>query len=190
MEEKGCIKFDDPSGGAPVTDPETSDKDERGAGNAPGKNPSLVGAKLCQDSTYLIIAPSNTAGGSTGRPSRDIFLSRLDDWKPTTTSIHPYRIPLDTSCHVYVPLGVLPGKKFVFLDRDLWLCVLPLTGSATACSATEPYQRYYFIPRDWVGTSSLESCVLTADGTLFWPKDDRVIRIKCNLDFARPVVGL
>ena len=66
MEEKGCVKFDDPSGGAPVTGPETSDKGAPGAGNDPGKTPSLVGAKLCQNSTYLMITTSNTAGGSTG----------------------------------------------------------------------------------------------------------------------------
>jgi hypothetical protein len=79
MKERGCVRFDNASGGLSVTGRDANGKGAPGAGDYPGNGPSLVDAKLCLDSRYLMITTSTAAGSPTGRPSRDIFLSRVDD---------------------------------------------------------------------------------------------------------------
>lgn len=91
-------------------------------------------------------------------------------------------VPGHISSQIKMALGVSPGSKFIFLDQDLWVCSYALDSmdygdiGATAC------QRLYFIPRDWMGSVSLERCVLMKDGTLFWPRNDGVVAIESNLD--------
>lgn len=99
-------------------------------------------------------------------------------------SLAYFHIPTSISSHVKVPLGVLPGLKFVFLDDNLWLCGYYLESMSQA-DTLESYDRLYFIPRDWVGSTSLDNCCLTEDGTLFWPKDGHVVLIMSNLDEPR-----
>jgi WD40 repeat protein len=94
------------------------------------------------------------------------------------------QIPASVSSQVKVPLGVLSGSKLVFLDHDLWLCshfLEPISHS----DMVESYDRHYFLPRDWVGSTSLDNCCMTEDGTLFWPKDDHAILIVDYLDEPR-----
>ncbi|KAI1747448.1 hypothetical protein F4782DRAFT_521079 [Xylaria castorea] len=92
--------------------------------------------------------------------------------------------PPDVVSHMLMPLGIIQGRRLVFIDRDLWLCSYPLGKSF--CSTTGAiYNRFYFIPRNWVTQDSLKQCVLAEDGTLFWPKGDRVVLIECNLDETR-----
>ncbi|KAL2204308.1 WD40 repeat-containing protein [Sarocladium strictum] len=148
----------------------------------------VTSAKLCQDSRHLLLT---TCSGSSSRTGDiDLWISQLDNWRSEASNSTNLldAIPSEVSDQVYVALGVLPGSRLVFLDFDLWLCVYDLTGSTGPIA--EPYHRYYFIPRDWVGSYSLDSCVLTAEGTLFWARDDRVVRIKCNFEFARPATVL
>ncbi|KAF2963835.1 hypothetical protein GQX73_g9741 [Xylaria multiplex] len=92
--------------------------------------------------------------------------------------------PPDVVSHILMPLGILRGRRLVFIDRDLWVCSYPL--GKTFYSATGAlYNRFYFIPRNWVTKDSLEQCVLADDGTLFWPKGDQVVLIECSLDETR-----
>ncbi|KAI1738139.1 hypothetical protein F4680DRAFT_459999 [Xylaria scruposa] len=92
--------------------------------------------------------------------------------------------PLDVVAHMSMPLGIIQGRRLVFIDRDLWLCSYPL-GRSFRSTTGAIYNRFYFIPRNWVTPDSLEQCVLAEDGTLFWPKGDRVVLIECNLDETR-----
>ncbi|KAI1451632.1 hypothetical protein F4805DRAFT_450804 [Annulohypoxylon moriforme] len=90
------------------------------------------------------------------------------------------RIPMEISHQVHVPLGIIHGFKLIFLDRNFWLCSYSIDGPASS-SLEKTYNRLYFIPRDWIGQNSVANCVLTEDGSLFWPRDDRVVIIECNL---------
>jgi WD40 repeat protein len=90
-----------------------------------------------------------------------------------------YQLPLDISAQVYLPLGILPGSRFIFIDHELWLCAYSFDHML---DNVEALQRFYFIPRDWVGSCSIDHCELTVDGTLYWPKNDRVLRVQCDLD--------
>jgi WD40 repeat protein len=90
-----------------------------------------------------------------------------------------YQFPLDISAQVYLPLGILPGSRFIFIDHELWLCAYSFDHML---DNVEALQRFYFIPRDWVGSCSIDHCELTVDGTLYWPKNDRVLRVQCDLD--------
>ncbi|KAN0090022.1 WD40 repeat-like protein [Hyaloscypha variabilis] len=45
---------------------------------------------------------------------------------------------------VEISLGILPGMRFIFLDRDLWMCTYKLG----AMDDEDALQRHYFIPRD------------------------------------------
>ncbi|KAI0455706.1 hypothetical protein F5B21DRAFT_470367 [Xylaria acuta] len=93
-------------------------------------------------------------------------------------------VPPDVVSHMLMPLGIIPGRRLVFIDRDLWLCSYPL-GKNFQSPTGAMYNRFYFIPRNWVTKESLEQCVLAEDGTLFWSKGDRVVLIECNLDETR-----
>lgn len=90
-----------------------------------------------------------------------------------------YHLPLDISAQVSIPLGMLTGSRFVFLDHELWICTYLMDW---ALEKAESIQRHYFLPRDWVGSSSLKHCELTVDGALYWPQKDHVLRIGCDLD--------
>ena len=79
---------------------------------------------------------------------------------------------------IEVPLGILPDKTLVFLDKDLWMCTLRMHSSRQLSNL----QRHYFIPRDWASTESLEQCCLLQDGTLLFPKDGEVAVITSNLE--------
>ncbi|KAI0427770.1 hypothetical protein F5Y09DRAFT_22307 [Xylaria sp. FL1042] len=92
--------------------------------------------------------------------------------------------PPDIVSNMLMPLGILPGRRLVFIDRDLWVCSYPL-GKRFHSATGALYNRFYFIPRDWITKVSLEQCALADDGTLFWPKGDRVVSIECSLDETR-----
>ncbi|KAI0967869.1 hypothetical protein F4678DRAFT_444830 [Xylaria arbuscula] len=92
--------------------------------------------------------------------------------------------PLSVVSNILMPLGILGGRRLVFIDQDLWVCSYPL-GKNFQSATGAFYNRFYFIPRNWVTKDSLEQCVLAGDGTLFWPKGDRVVLIECSLDETR-----
>ena len=78
---------------------------------------------------------------------------------------------------IEVPLGILPGKTIVFLDKDLWMCTLRVGSTKQASSL----KRHYFMPRDWASTESLEQCCMLTDGTFLCPKDGEVAVISSSI---------
>ena len=86
-------------------------------------------------------------------------------------------IPPQIAAIIDIPLTILPGSRFSFLDRDLWVCTLKL-GTKQA----ESLRRHYFIPRDWTSTNSLQQSCMMKDGTLLFPKDDAVAVVRSALD--------
>ncbi|KIW73236.1 hypothetical protein PV04_01370 [Phialophora macrospora] len=82
----------------------------------------------------------------------------------------------DLDQRIEIPLGILSGEHLVFLDRDLWLCSVNLTGQSAAASL----KRHYFIPRDWTDVEGLRQCSMLPDGTLLCPQDGKIVTVKTN----------
>lgn len=142
----------------------------------------------CQDRTHLLLALTHHTMAA--QFYETVWVSNLSSWVPGTSKnqgINFERIPVGLSDHIRLVLGIISGSKLIFLDQDLWVCAFTLGHSSPT---RELCQRYYFIPRDWVVEESLRNCALAEDGTLFWPRDDRVVRIRCDFDLARPITVL
>lgn len=75
-------------------------------------------------------------------------------------------------------LGILPGERLVFLDRDLWACSMNLTRQSTSY----PLVRHYFIPRDWTDFEGLKQCSMLRDGTLLCPQEGNIVTARTNFD--------
>ncbi len=118
-------------------------------------------------------------------PSRKILAIRtteLEVSEPLPSTLHPITIPPNVACHVHTPLGILSSSAFAFLDSDLWFCTYNFMAQG---KRTEIHNRHYFIPRDWVGGASLPNCTVSGNGTLFWPMEDRIVRIEINFETAK-----
>lgn len=156
-------------------------------------------ALITQDSCHVLVYTSKTTylhGFSNALhivpiaalPGGDGTGEEEEEEEKQHSSADSVSAPAEVVANLLMPLGILPGRRFVFIDRDLWLCSYPLGqkkkgGFHSATGAL--YNRFYFIPRNWVAKQSLEECVLARDGTLFWPKGDGVVRIECSLDETR-----
>ena len=144
---------------------------------------TVTAAYSTQDKKHVLVYVKASASGSALGSQTLLFpLRSLDFSDPKTPIQGPcgyYQLPLDIAAQVYIPLGVLSDSRFAFFDHELWLCTYSFD---YALDKQEALHRYYFIPRDWVRNSSLGHCELTADGTLFWPKDDRVLQVQCDFD--------
>ncbi|TGJ81428.1 hypothetical protein E0Z10_g7346 [Xylaria hypoxylon] len=145
-------------------------------------------ALLTQDSCHILLYTSKATGPHEFSNYLSIVpVTTLRENDGTVLPQSRYDIlttPPDVVSHILMPLGILPGRRLVFIDRDLWICSYPL--GKTFYSATGAlYNRFYFLPRNWVTKDSLEQCVLADDGTLFWPKGDQVVLIECSLDETR-----
>lgn len=136
-------------------------------------------AILTQDGEYLIIQISK---GSTKRLlifENSLFQSSESTNSPICLDFHS--VSGDVMTKIEVPLGILPGKRLVFLDKDFWMCTLGLDSTRHS----DAIKRHYFIPRDWISTGSLEQCCMLPDGTFLFPKDGEVAVIASNLGEAR-----
>ncbi|KAI1394272.1 uncharacterized protein F4822DRAFT_435924 [Hypoxylon trugodes] len=109
-------------------------------------------------------------------------LTTLDHMTNPFNYLDIFRLPQEVSARVQKPLGVIYGSEIVFLDHDFWLCSWSLNVDVYTA---ESYRRHYFIPRNWIGQASLDQCSLADDGSLFWPTDNRIVVIECNLDDTR-----
>ena len=140
-------------------------------------------AMLTQDSSYFLIqiCKLDTQGRSTKRvmafETSLLAHSHLTD---SPALLNFLDISNEEMTRIEVPLGILPGKRLVFLDKDLWMCTLTMN------RARQPsdLKRHYFIPRDWATTESLEQCCILQDGTFLCPKDGEVAVITSSLGVA------
>jgi hypothetical protein len=89
-------------------------------------------------------------------------------------SISCVYIPAKAIQSIEHPLGILSGSYLAFIDKETWVCTMELGSSL---SHTEP-TRYYPIPADYFGRTSLEQCWMGANGTVYCPKDDQVAVIR------------
>ena len=138
---------------------------------------------LTQDGKYLLIQICKLA--SQGRINKLLAAFEFSlvatlhekDPPPLVDCLH---IPNKLMMRIEVPLGILPDKTLVFLDKDLWMCTLRIDSTRQPSDV----RRHYFLPRDWASTESLEQCCLLHDGTFLCPKDGEVAVIRSDLGVA------
>lgn len=169
---------------------------------APGPTSEKVRAMVTQDLRYVLIQlSSNDSFTGFGR----FFILPLSEMEPIRASVNQTdtclvrsaNIPEDVRSRVRIALAILPGDRFVFLDRDLWVSSYRMVDvahqSVSSGTSSKPrrqqgnegdelVQRHYFVPDDWAMGGSLDLCCMTADGTLIYPRDDKVSMIKANLN--------
>lgn len=166
-----------------------------------GPTSEKVRAMVTQDLKYVLIRlSSNDSFTGIGR----FFILPLSELEPIragfnqtdTCLIRSAAIPDDVRSRVRISLAILPGDRFVFLDWDLWVNSYKMVDFAHQSASTgisskspkhhgnegdESVQRHYFVPGDWAMGGSLDLCCMTADGTLIYPRDNKVSLIKANL---------
>lgn len=176
--------------------------------NLRGSRPVVekVRAMITQDSKHVLIRISTE--GLLTSTSRS-FVLPLSELEPISADveqsapriIRQTRIPEKVKSQVRIPLGILPGDRYVFLDKDLWLCSYEIKGSISHTAGPGSFvklpadqyqyqgqepdvsiQKHYFIPDDWATRSSLDLCCMTADGTLIYPRDNKVSMLVTNLN--------
>ncbi|KAL6875968.1 WD40 repeat-containing protein [Trichoderma longibrachiatum] len=148
---------------------------------------SVTNVLLTHDAEHVLV---NTKAASQRGTIRKTFIFPISAFDIGTlniglpSTIGHLQLPPSISSRVKVSLGVLPGARLAFLDHDAWLCTYFLH-RAIHSDFLDSYDRHYFVPREWVGAISFDNCHLAKDGTLFWPRDDKVALIECNLDEPR-----
>ncbi|KAM0444428.1 hypothetical protein ACHAO4_010181 [Trichoderma viride] len=81
---------------------------------------------LTQDAKHILLTVKSTAyDGKTNHqvfifPANAFEVDESNNGLPSSVAYFP--IPAGISSRIKVPLGVLPGLRFIFLDDDLWLC--------------------------------------------------------------------
>ena len=137
-------------------------------------------AILTQDGKYLLVEICKLHSG--WRRTKHLMAFEISSLAFTTHTNPPaltdcLDISNEVMTRIEVPLGILPEKTLVFLDKDLWMCTLRLNSTRQL----NDLKRHYFIPRDWASTESLEQCCLLQDGTFLCPKDGEVAVITSSL---------
>ncbi|KAL7905856.1 WD40 repeat-containing protein [Trichoderma velutinum] len=144
---------------------------------------SVTSVILSHDIHYVLVN-MKTVSRRTDRQTFIFPVATLSMDAPSnglSSTVGYLQIPARITSRIKLSLGVLPGSRLVFLDHDLWLCTYFLDRPIHS-NLLESYDRHYFLPRDWIGAISIESCYLSKEGTLFWPRDDGVALIEYNLD--------
>ena len=137
-------------------------------------------AILTQDGKYLLVQISKHV--TRGRRLTHLVAFDVSRLAPSQHPNSPalldcLDIPNEVMARIEVPLGILPEKTIVFLDKDLWMCTLRMSPSRQLSDL----KRHYFIPRDWASSEGLEQCCLLQDGTFLCPKDGEVAVITSSL---------
>ena len=169
---------------------------------APGQTSEKLRAMVTQDLKYVLIRlSSNDSFTGFGR----FFILPLSELEPIragfdqtdTSLIRSASIPDDVRSRVRIALAILPGDHFVFLDWDLWVNSYRMINFAHQSASSgiasklpkyhgnegeELVQRHYFVPDDWALGGSLDLCCMIVDGTLIYPRDDKVSMIKASLN--------
>ena len=130
-------------------------------------------AMLTQEGKYILVQICKLV--NQGRSTKRIVafeissLARLQNTKATSL-LDCLDISNEVMTRIEAPLGILPGKTLVFLDKDLWMCTLGMNFTRQLIDL----KRHYFIPRDWASTEGLEQCCMLHDGTFLCPRDGEV----------------
>lgn len=143
---------------------------------------------LTQDGERFLVSGKTSHG--IAEATQTWMVVEVDNLQPDTNNrfkspAYYTEIPVHMSSQVKRILGVLPGSRLIFLDHDFWVCSYALESIDHDDIGPMACQRLYSMPRDWMGSGSLESRVLVKDGILFWPGNDGVVAIECCSDDTR-----
>jgi WD40 repeat protein len=132
-------------------------------------------ATLTQDGAHVMVETTRFSGYH--KSERQLMIFSRAAFNDTSCNVTPRPLPSPLLDKLQLPLGVLPGDKFVFLDNDHWLCCWQL-GPSDGVSGIE---RLFFLPRDWLNAESLGLCLVTDNGVLLIPKNGEVASVKSDL---------
>ncbi|KAL5348092.1 hypothetical protein ACLOAV_006572 [Pseudogymnoascus australis] len=142
-----------------------------------------------QDETTLVIKSSaaqhivmhsshKTSQKSRAKVTQVFDMSRISTHSPSAgTTIAAITIPPEVQSQVEIPLGVLPRKGLVFLDKKYWMC----SYNAMSRSKNEKVVRHFFMPKDWLNPDSIELCTLLENGLVMMPKNGEVAVLTSGL---------
>lgn len=97
-------------------------------------------------------------------------------------------LPLRFHVQAKLPLGTI-GNHLVFLGFDGWICSYDVTWrlsheGLTHATRTEPaVRRHFYLPKDWLNTTTSRMAVVNGEGTLFCPKLGDVAIVRNGLRF-------
>lgn len=167
-----------------------------------------IDAKLTQDQSHVVVRLTSNTGSS------KCIIINISDLKSiprpgsegsqmdaTVLILHVMHLPESIASSVEMPLGVLPRKRFAYLDQEFWVCTwkmdsditpsksLPsIHGSGSAqvskLKGVDSVKRHFTLPRDWINEDNLPLLQLANDGTLFCPKGGEVAVIATRLAMA------
>ena len=128
-------------------------------GLANGTGGHIRGIVLSSDKRSLIYEtlPTNSEGG----PQVSIL--------STSSLSHSWEV--DLSGQVKRLIGAFQNS-IVFLDHDYWVCTWELEARSS------DVKRHFFLPKDWLNTSTLQMATLNEEGTFFCPKFGHVIIVR------------
>ena len=165
---------------------------------APGPTSEKLKAMITQDLKYVLIQlSSNDFFTGFGRffvlPISELETIKARVNRVDKSIVRSVAIPDDVRSQVRIALAILPGDHFVFLDWDLWVKSYKMVEIDLQSSSSRPsvqngntgdevVQRHYFVPDDWAMGASLDLCCMKADGTLLYPREDKLSMIKANLN--------
>ena len=128
---------------------------------------------LTQDGSHIMV---ETVRGFQ-HSDRQVMIFPKSAFNSVASHAAPKTLPTSLLEKLQLPLGVLTGDKFVFLDNDHWLCSSQLTSSVGASGI----ERHFFLPRDWLNAECLELCLVINSGVLLIPKNGEVASITSDL---------
>ena len=112
------------------------------------------------------------------QPQQHNTLSQPDVASSTPLkTIKPLSLSQTLLSQIQLPLGVLAGGKFVFLDNQNWICSWQLHARDEA----RALKRYFFLPRDWLNADCLELCRVLENGVLLIPRHGVVAAVRSDL---------
>jgi WD40 repeat protein len=90
----------------------------------------------------------------------------------TSSLSHSWQV--DLTSQVKRLIGTFQNS-LVFLDHDYWICTWELEANSS------DVKRHFFLPRDWLNTSTLQMATINHQGTFFCPKFGNVIIVRNGL---------
>ncbi|KAL9092671.1 MAG: hypothetical protein Q9159_000742 [Coniocarpon cinnabarinum] len=123
-----------------------------------------------QNGSYLMVETSRMEERQLMFFPRSAFERNLHHMKPSI-------LPFTVWKNVQLPLGVLRGDKFIFLDNHQWLCSWHLNSSHEASEI----KRHFFLPNDFWEYGDLESCRVLENGVMLISRKGEVASIKSDI---------
>ncbi|CEJ86006.1 hypothetical protein VHEMI03982 [[Torrubiella] hemipterigena] len=150
----------------------------------------IIWTALISGGQHFVVATVEDANGRWAAYYRNLRLSVV---KMATSAERPQQISPEICRKIKLLLGV-KGNDLLFLGFDGWVCSYNIsslingrqrrlsTGVMVRQEDVEGFKRHFYIPRDWLNTTSANA-VSNSEGTLFFPKQGEVAIVRNGLRF-------